>query len=516
MWQHRRNSYLTPNLNLAHLIARAARVFPERLAVADGERAWLDYRGLAARAARIAQWMRETLGLGTGDRVALYMTNCPAYLEVLGATWWAGCAAVPVNAKLHPQELAYILQDSEARALFVTPDLAHAAASVAASAVVIDVSSERYAALYASDREAALADVAPTDLAWLFYTSGTTGRPKGVMLSHRNLYAMTLAYFADVDTIAPGDSIVHAAPMSHGSGLYALPHLAAAATQVIPASGGFDAAEVFDLAHRYRGVAMFAAPTIVKRLVDHARRAAPPLEGLKTIVYGGAPMYEADIRDALTVMGPRFAQIYGQGESPMTITALSKHHLADRDHPRYAARLASVGVAQTGVEVRILDAADRPAAAGTPGEVCARGDVVMSGYWRNPEASAKALAGGWLHTGDVGALDADGFLTLMDRSKDLIISGGSNIYPREIEEVLLKHPAVHECAVVGRRHPEWGEEVVAFVVLRTPNGASAADLDALCLAHIARFKRPKDYRFVAGLPKNNYGKVLKTALRDAL
>jgi long-chain acyl-CoA synthetase len=370
--------------------------------------------------------------------------------------------------------------------------------------------------LAAADAAPDVAPVGPDDQAWLFYTSGTTGRPKGVMITHRNLLAATLCYFADVDEIGHDDCILHAAPMSHGSGLYSLPHVARAAKQVFPEGGAFDAAEVFDLARTHRGVAMFAAPTMVKRLVDHARTAQPPLDGLKTVIYGGGPMYLADIQDALAVMGQRFAQIYGQGESPMTITALGKRHLADVSHPRYLERIASVGIAQSVVEVRIADDADRPLPAGTAGEVLVRGDAVMKGYWRNPEATAVALRDGWLHTGDVGALDEDGFLTLMDRSKDMIISGGSNIYPREIEEVLLRHPGVHEVSVVGRPHPEWGEEVVAFVVRRAGTAAPEPELEALCLQNIARFKRPKVYRFVERLPKNNYGKVLKTELRAAL
>ncbi len=226
-------------------------------------------------------------------------------------------------------------------------------------------------------------------------------------------------------------------------------------------------------------------------------------------------MYAADLHDAMEAFDNRLAQIYGQGESPMTITALSKLHHADRSHPRHAERLASVGLPHSVVEVTIRDEDGRELPAGDVGEVCVRGDVVMSGYWGNPEASARALRGGWLWTGDLGAFDADGFLTLKDRSKDLIVSGGSNIYPREVEEVLLAHPAVAEACVVGRPDREWGEAVVAFVVPRA--AAPAADeLDRFCLEHIARYKRPRNYRFVERLPKNNYGKVLKTELRRML
>jgi long-chain acyl-CoA synthetase len=194
---------------------------------------------------------------------------------------------------------------------------------------------------------------------------------------------------------------------------------------------------------------------------------------------------------------------------------LTKDHHADRAHPRYEERLASVGVPQHGVEVALRDPEGRDVPCGDAGEVCVRGDVVMSGYWANPQASAQALRDGWLWTGDVGVLDADGFLTLKDRSKDLIVSGGSNIYPREVEEVLLRHPAIAEACVVGKPDREWGETVVAFVVAR---GAPppTAELDRLCLEHIARFKRPREYRFVEALPKNHYGKVLKSELRATL
>jgi len=507
-------------VNLAHLLARSARVFPGRPAIALGTRNPQNYAALARRCSALAASLRGTLGLRPGDRVGIFAANSPEYVELVWAAWWAGLAVVPINAKLHPKEAEYILDHSGARVCFVAPDLADAivplTGTLAGLQRVLVTGSDEHRRLGSTDASPDVAPAVPDDMAWLFYTSGTTGRPKGVMITHRNLLAMTLCYFADVDQIGPGDCVVHAAPLSHGSGLYGLPHVVRAAKQVIPESGGFDAAEVFDLARAHCGVAMFAAPTMVKRLVDHARRAKPPLDGLKTIVYGGGPMYLADIQDALAVMGQRFAQIYGQGESPMTITALGKHHLADTAHPRHLQRLASVGVAQSVVEIRIADEVDRPLPANEPGEVLVRGDAVMKGYWRDPEATATALRGGWLHTGDVGALDEDGFLTLMDRSKDLIISGGSNIYPREIEEVLLRHPGVHEVSVVGRPHPEWGEEVVAFVVRRTRTAASEQDLDALCLQNIARFKRPKAYRFVDRLPKNNYGKVLKTELRAQL
>jgi long-chain acyl-CoA synthetase len=222
-------------------------------------------------------------------------------------------------------------------------------------------------------------------------------------------------------------------------------------------------------------------------------------------------MYVEDAVRALDRFGPRFAQIYGQGEAPMTITTLTKEDIADRAHPRWNERLGSAGRPYACVDVMVADSEGRPLPVGETGEICARGDVVMPGYWQNPDASAKAIKNGWLFTGDVGALDAEGYLTLKDRSKDVIISGGSNIYPREVEEVLLKHNRVREVSVIGRPDAEWGEVVVAYVVGET----TADDLDRLCLDEIARFKRPKDYVFVDQLPKNNYGKILKTELREA-
>jgi long-chain acyl-CoA synthetase len=296
--------------------------------------------------------------------------------------------------------------------------------------------------------------------------------------------------------------------------LYVVPHVQRGAANVIPESGGFDADEIGTLLLRWRNVRMFAAPTMVKRLVGHGL-AGEALANLTSIVYGGAPMYVEDCKAAYVALGPRLAQIYGQGESPMTITAMPRALLSAAIQANDEARLGSVGMAQPGIEVRIAAAGGAALPAGELGEVLVRGPTVMQGYWNDAQASAAALAGGWLHTGDVGCLDRQGYLTLKDRSKDLIISGGSNIYPREIEEVLQRHPDVAEVAVVGRRHADWGEEVVACVVARDGADRAALEcaLDRLCLDHIARFKRPKAYVFLDQLPKNNTGKVLKTVLR---
>ncbi len=506
-------------MNLAHLLERAALQDQVRPAIFSGTRCVATHGEWAARAARVGAHLLAA-GLLPGDRVLLFMRNHPRYLELMFGAWWAGLVVVPVNAKLHLKEVQWIVANSEARWAFVTNDVAPDTDALTGLGGVMDAESAACTAWLEEGGAGlpAITERAPTDTAWLFYTSGTTGRPKGVMITHRNLLTMGLTYFNDVDHVDAQDAIAYAAPMSHGAGLYAIPHLIAGARHVVPASGGFDAAELFALGRTLGPLSLFAAPTIVKRIVDEAEaQGLTPQqcgESFKTIVYGGAPMYAADIQRALRVMGPRFVQIYGQGESPMVGTALSRAHLADASHPRHAERIASVGVAQTPVRIRVAGPGGEPLPPGEVGEVLIQGDSVMAGYWRNTEATAAAIRDGWLWTGDMGALDADGFLTLKDRSKDLIISGGSNIYPREVEEVLLTAPGVNEVAVVGAPDPEWGEIVVAFVVPQPGAALDSKILDAFCLDQIARFKRPKRYEIVDALPKNNYGKVLKTVLRE--
>ncbi|MFC3228144.1 AMP-binding protein [Marinibaculum pumilum] len=505
-------------MNLAVLLANAARSFPDRPAVTVGDTVRMDYRAMAGRAARLAAGLTGRLGLEPGARVAVVMSNRPHYLEVLFGIWHAGLAAVPVNARLHRREIAYILDNCAVAAVFTTDDLAEdvaaAAGALSPQPVVISADGAEYDALL-KDEAAAMADAAGDDLAWIFYTSGTTGRPKGAMLSHRNLMTMALGYLADIDLLTEADALVHSGPQSHAAGLFGLSFVAKASQQVLSPSGGFDLDEFFDLLGQHRNLTLFLAPTMLRRVLDDPRTAAAPVDHIRTILSGAAPIYPEDIRRTLAAFGPRFWNGYGQGESPCTITAMPKHLYVDTGHPDHQARIASVGIARTGMEVRVVDGDDRPLPVGEVGEIVVRGDTVMAGYWRNPEASAETLRGGWLHTGDMGAFDGAGFLTLKDRSKDMIISGGVNIYPREVEEVLTAHPLVAEAAVVGAPDAEWGERVTAFVVARQP-GLAEAELDALCLEHIARFKRPKAYHFVEALPKNNYGKVLKTELRARL
>jgi long-chain acyl-CoA synthetase len=504
-------------MNLAALLHDAALRHPAAPAVTQGSQCWR-YAELQRRIAATAGYLRNALRCRPGDRVALAMHNAPGFLQVLWGCWHAGLCVVPMNAKLHPRELAFILEHSQASACFASEKLyegIRAETGALPGLHLIDAQPQRFDAMACAAPIPAHAGH-PGDPAWLFYTSGTTGRPKGATLTQRNLLFMTLAYYADVDALDERDTIVHAAPLSHGSGVYCLPHFAKGSHNVITAGESFSAGEMLEAIERYPNVSFFAAPTMVVRMMGDGSIAQARLDHLKCIMYGGAPMYLADLKRALERFGPRLYQIYGQGESPMTITGLSKadHARALAEHDDAA--LASAGAARTGVEVRIVDDAGGELPDGEIGEIATRSECVMAGYWRDREATAAALREGWLRTGDVGVRDTHGRFTLKDRSKDLIISGGANIYPREIEDVLLLDRRVLQASVVGAPHPEWGEEVVAFVVARPESPIAPEELDALCLQNIARFKRPRRYVFLDDLPKNNYGKVLKRALRERL
>lgn len=488
-------------MNTFVVLDQAADRFGDHGAVFLGERQVHTWAQLRDRVLRLATTLKALGDRGT--RIAVASENRPEIIELMFAIWAAECVFVPINYKLHPREMADILADSGAVQVFASAKVAEGLASVT-GVPVETIDDQTYAARF----DAGPADPPSTDpaaLAWLFYTSGTTGKSKGAMLSHRNLMAMTLAHLADFDDPDEHCSLIHGAPMSHGSGLYIPPYVLRGARQVIPASSAFEPDEFLDLCGHHPGSSAFLAPTMVQRLIQTDR---PRPENLKTVVYGGGPMYVDSLKKSLAAYGPIFVQLYGQGEAPMTITGLRRRDHIDADD----ATLGSVGYPRSGVEVAVLTESGKPAGVDEIGEIVCRGDVVMSGYWNNPTATAATLKDGWLHTGDMGSFDNRGYLTLRDRSKDVVISGGSNIYPREVEEALLEHPDVVEAGVVGAPDPEWGEVVVAFVV----GEVDAAGLDAHLLERIARFKRPKRYEFIDALPKNSYGKVLKRELRERL
>jgi fatty-acyl-CoA synthase len=486
-------------VNIARLLDDGMARAGDRLALVQGARA-LTYRELGDRVARLAAGFAG-LGLRRGDRIVLLMPNRPELVESLWAAFHGGFVAVPVNWHLHPDEVDYIVRHCRAAAVVVSDETAAATRTLPDAVRVVRVARD-YEDVLAPEPSPAV-DTTADDPAWLFYTSGTTGRPKGATLTHRNLAAMSDAYLLDLDPVADGSSYLHAAPLTHGSGLYLLPSTARGATQVIAPGTSFSARDFVALVEEHQIThAAFLAPTMLRRVVDEARGRTLPSPSLRSVVVGGAPLYQEDLRAAVGVLGPIVVQMYGQGEAPMTITVMPAAEALG--HP------GSCGRAFHGVQIRIADPDGEPVPDGGDGEVLVRGDVVMRGYWDNPDATAATMAQGWLHTGDIGHLDG-GYLHLTDRAKDVIITGGSNVYPREVEEVLLTHPAVREAAVVGVPDPEWGESVRAFVV--AAGDPTPGELIQYCRDRLASFKKPREVILVTELPKNAAGKILKRELR---
>jgi acyl-CoA synthetase (AMP-forming)/AMP-acid ligase II len=495
-------------MNIAALLEQAGVVHATRTAFVFGDLE-RTYAESAARARALAAGLQAS-GVRRGDRVALYLHNCPEVIEAMFATWHLGAVTVPLNATYTADELEYHLRDSGAALVLTDPDGEPTARKVAAVSVV--VTGEELEELIRRHADAALpvADVASEDVAWIGYTSGTTGRPKGAMNSHRALLAQAMSTLADVQLLTSEHVTMHAAPLSHGSGYNAIAYTAKGCTQVIHQAWGFDPALFCAQVERYRVAAMFLVPTQINMVVTHPDARTRDLSSLGWIMYGGAPMYREHQRRALEVLGPVLVQIFGQTESPMSGTVLPReeHDFADDDP-----RAHSVGRPRLGNEIAILDPADNPVPAGTSGEICIRGDTLMNGYWQRPEETATTLRGGWLHTGDVGMLDEHGYLHILDRLKDMIISGGLNVYPHEIEDLLTAHPGIAEAAVIGIPDEKWGEAVHAVLVASDPAVDSEVVM-AYAREHLAGYKRPKSVEFLDALPKTSYGKIAKRELRD--
>lgn len=499
--------------NLAGLLDAPSRRAAQRPAIVLGDQTLRTWAELAEAVARRAAALRDRHGIAPGDTVALFAGNCPEYLEALFSVWHAGGVVVPISSRLHPREAAAIAADAHAGLCLVTEDLAGALSEAAPDLTIVVLGSSDDGALLAAE------PMAPVrrsfdDPAWLFFTSGTTGRPKGALLTHGNLLALTAAYHADVERPGPGDAMIHVAALSHASGLISLPFIARGAAQVLPPSGGFDAAELLGLIAAGERSTFFVPPTLLRRLAADPRVAEAPVDRIGTMLVGAAPVLPGDLRAGVAAFGPRIWNGYGQGESPCTITSLDAEAIGAAVAEGDEARLRSVGVARTATRVRVVGPGDDVLPPGEVGEVIVDGPTVMAGYLDHPEATAETLRGGWLHTGDLGSFSADGHLTLVDRAKDVVITGGYNVYPREVEDVLSADPAVLEAAVVGVPDPEWGERVVAYVVATPGTTVDEAALDRRCLDAIARHKRPKEYRIVADLPRNAAGKVLKRSLRE--
>lgn len=496
-------------MNIGSFLDLSATRFPDREAIVFGDRS-TTYRDLQRRVAALAAGLTG-LGVGPGDRVAVWMRNRPELLETLFATWRIGAVAVPVNARATAAEVAYQVGDSGATVLV------HASTDPAVGGIqqarLVDVCGQAGVAYDELLRreQGSLEDayeVRETDPAWLFYTSGTTGQPKGAVLTHANLRFAVVSWCADLHQVQPEDVVLHCAPLSHGAGFHALVALARGARNVV--HDRFSTGAVLEAISRHRITSTWLVPTQIRMLLDDPSLDSADLTSLTHVVYGGSPMYLTDIEEAIRRIGPVFCQLYAQGESPMTMTFLRRE-----DHviaPETDEILASAGVARTGMEVRIADEEGREVPHGEAGEILVRGPAVMSCYWQRDEASREALRVGWLHTGDLGRQDERGYVWVLDRLNEMIITGGSNVYAREVEDVLLSHPGLHEVAVVGVPHRVWGEMVVAAVVGVDP--AEEAEVLDFCRARLADYQCPKQVRIVAELPRNGYGKVLKRELRN--
>ena len=508
------------SMNVATFLAKSAARFPDRAAIVydDVEISFAEFyrRALSLGGALLAK------GLVKGDRVVFAMDNRPEVLETLYGCFAAGLVVVPLNARLHPVEMAYIANQSGARAMLhgpgfeapldehwdAFPGIEHRIGISPTGDIgdYVDLVSGEHAL-------AGPVEVEATDPSWLFYTSGTTGFPKGATWTHRSTRVMIMNWLADVMPFSGDDVVVHCAPLSHGSGIVALPAIARGATTVVLSAASFSPANLFEHVQRLGATYIaFMAPTQIVKCLDEITPGDYDLSTLKMVCYGGAPIYVEHIKKAVRDYGPIWVQIFGQGETPMTATVLpaAEHaRFVEDDDPR----LGSAGYPRTDVEVLVVDEDDHPLPPGQAGEICVRGDVVMAGYWGNEQATAEALRGGWLHMGDVGMFDEHGYLHLLDRTKDVVISGGNNVYPREVEEVLITHPEVHHVVVVGVPDDYWGEAVRAVVVPEPGTAPDPKDLIAYCGTRMAGYKKPKAVDFVEELPVSAYGKVLRREVR---
>ena len=484
-------------MQIGDLIRRAGRQYGDRPALIATDRQ-VGFRQFDELTDRVGNGLLA-LGLRPGDRVAVLMPNGIDGVVVYYALAKAGLVRVPLNARETPTELAYKLDDSRARGFVYAGD------PPAKTEIMIAAGSLNKLAIDTPSGPCAV-ERGPEAPFRLAYTGGTTGKPKGVVLTTRSELAEVANFLVDLlPDLRPESVMLHAAPITHGSGAFFLPHLVKGASSVI--LDRFSSASFLEAAEQYGATTTFMVPTMISMLLEDPATAGARLK-LERLCYGGAPIAATVLQRGLDLLGPVFVQLYGQAEAPLAITCLQPwEHTADR--------LASAGKPYTFVEVEVRDAQGHSLGPGEVGEVLTRGPHTMSGYWERPETTAETIeADGWLHTGDIGRMDEDGYLYLLDRRHDVIISGGFNVYPREVEDVLLAHPAVLEAAVVGLPDEKWGERVTAAVVLR--QDATSSDILDFTRDRLAGFKRPKEVEVWSGLPKSAVGKSLRREVRDQM
>jgi acyl-CoA synthetase (AMP-forming)/AMP-acid ligase II len=491
---------------------------PDGIASQDADRRWT-WAELHDRVARFAGAMRA-LGVNPGDRVAILSRNGDHFLEYILGTLWAGGVINPVNLRWTAQEMGYSLADCDTRILLVEPGFEPLVAAIRAEAPGLEhvLSTGESDALGIVPRSRWMAGAEPVtdalrggnDLAAILYTGGTTGRPKGVMLSHANLICSALGYIVDPGG-TPGGVFLHSAPLFHIGALSGLmiALFAGMGSAFIP---GFEPLAMMEAIVSFGATDVFFVPTMLRMTIDHPRFTEYDMSGIRRIRYGAAPMDDTLLDRAIEAFpNAGFSQAYGMTElSPVCCVLTPADHSAEA---RAQGRGRSAGRATALCEVRVVGQDDAELPRGAIGEIVVRGPTVMQGYWNRPDATAEALRGGWMHTGDMGRMDAAGYVTVVDRLKDMIITGGENVYSAEVENVVATHPAVAAVAVIALPDAHWGERVHAVIVPRPGHDADAAAIEAHCRAGLAGYKIPRSIEFVASLPLSGAGKILKSELR---
>jgi long-chain acyl-CoA synthetase len=508
-------------MNLLYCLRHPETVHPDRLAVIDGDQRYT-YAQFGQRVRKAAGFLRKELE--AGERVAALLLNRPEYLELFFACHFASLPIVPLNIRWGIEDFVFSLNDSETSALVVderfaplVPQIRERCPSVRMFIYAGDGAVPEGMIGFASNTDAAdplgeITEPAPEDLAGLFYTSGTTGGPKAAMLTHGNLYANALHMMLDV--VPRCDVYLHSAPMFHladVAGLYLTTFRATTHTFL----RAYDPESFMRIVQQHRVHMTILVPTMINLLVNHPRFAEYDLSSLKVLLYGASPMPLALLDCVMSKLpGCGFIQGYGMTELSPIVSMLSmEDHQTKWPEGRFNP-LQSAGRPGMGIEVKIVDDYDRELPKGQIGEIVARGANRMKGYWRRDEVNKEVLRGGWMHTGDMGAIDERGFLYVMDRKKDMIKTGGENVYSPEVEAAIMTHPAVLETAVIGVPHEKWGECIRAVVVRRPGVELAETELIAYCRKQMTHFKCPSSVVFAEALPKGGTGKILKNALRE--
>ncbi|GAA4711329.1 AMP-binding protein [Pseudonocardia yuanmonensis] len=493
---------------------RGAELYGSRDAIRDGDRSWT-YRELVTLSHRIARAL-QTEGLRPGDPVAIWTPNHPMGLAAQFGAARAGCPWIPVNVRNGVEENLAVLARLGARHLFfhssVAADAARALAEVDGLESSVQLDGIEFDDWLPACGPTVECPTGPDDVVLLPNTSGTAGRPKGVRHVNRGIEAMVANYQSLMHYDVPPVTLA-AAPLTHAAGYFATTLLSQGGTVVTLRAP--DPLSILEAIERERVTTLFLPPTLIYSMLAHPRVGDFDYSSLRYMIYGGAPMSVEKLREAITVFGPVLAQTYGLTEAPVVLGFLLPHdHVEALADPSRERRLISCGRPGPFTEIGIMDDGGRLLGPGERGEIVCRGGTVMAGYVDNPDEDARVFDRGWLHTGDVGERDADGFLYVVDRKKDMIISGGFNVYPAEVEQLIWRHPAVQDCAVVGLPDEKWGEAVTAFVELKAGAELDTAELAVALRAQLGGVKAPKAIRVVDTLPRSAAGKVLKRVIRE--